>query len=307
MNVIRTIVNAYPLSLREAAVLIQTAPARYKVHQIEKRHGRGTRTIAQPTAEIKLLQKLLVREVIEKLPVNDAAKAYRSGQSIADHARPHASNRFLLKLDFKDFFPSIRGADFLKHLHKHSEIGTEDSKHLVKLFFWRPRGTRSLVLSIGAPSSPAISNTIMFDFDSALSDFCTREHVVYTRYADDLAFSTNGPEVLHRVHEHVINLCRTLKYPRLTLNDAKTVYTSKKHHRSLTGLVLSNDGKASLGREKKRQLRAMVHRLKYDLLNQEERAKLKGWIAFALSIDEEFVRSLKRIMGDQTFESLMRG
>lgn len=307
MGILETILNAFPLTPREAAILIHTAPARYKVHQIEKRHGRGMRTIAQPTAEIKLLQRLMVTEVIEKLPISDVAKGYRKGMSILDHAEPHAKNRYLLKLDFKDFFLSIRGKDFLKHLRKYSNLDNEDVKDLVRLFFWRPKGTRELILSIGAPSSPAISNTIMYEFDSAVLEFCLKIGVIYTRYADDLAFSTDKPHVLNRVHEHVLSLCKTIKHPTLELNTEKTVYTSKKHQRHLTGLVLSNDGTASLGREKKRLLRAMTYRYKKELLNDEERARLRGLIAFAMGIDEAFVESLRRMLGADIFETIMKG
>lgn len=97
-----------PFSEHELIVLIATASSRYKVHYIEKRSGRGRRLIAQPTREIKFLQRMLVKHELGALPIHEAAMAYRAGLSIADHARPHAGGRYLLKLDFKDFFPSIK-------------------------------------------------------------------------------------------------------------------------------------------------------------------------------------------------------
>lgn len=250
------------------------------------------------TAEIKLLQRYLVDRYLSNLPVSEVAKAYRMNHSILDHAYPHAKNQYLLKLDFKDFFPSIRAIDFIKHLRKYSTLSREDAITLSRVFFWRPKRQRDLILSIGAPSSPAISNTVLFDFDSALIEYCTKNEITYTRYADDLALSTNQPNILNDALKYVMTLCHSLKYPRLTLNDDKTVFTSKKHHRQLTGLVLSNTGTASIGREKKRTIRAMAHHYKHGKLSPEDCAKLRGWLAFMMSIDPEFVRSIRKMIGE---------
>lgn len=293
------------LGRQEVECLIRTAPSRYKVHEIEKRNGRGKRTIAQPTAEIKLLQRYLVDRYISNLPVNEAAKAYRLNHNILDHASPHAKNHYLLKLDFKDFFPSIRAVDFIKHLRKYSALSREDMKTLSRVFFWRPKDQRDLILSIGAPSSPAISNTILFDFDSAVIEYCIKNEITYTRYADDLALSTNQPNILNDTYIFVEMLCRSLKAPKLTLNTDKTVFTSKKHHRQLTGLVLSNAGTASVGREKKRTIRAMAHHYKQGTLSQEEHGRLRGWLAFMMSIDREFVRTIEKMIGEVAFQKLM--
>lgn len=307
MNVIKTILQEFPLGLQEVERLIRTAPSRYKVHEIEKRNGHGKRIIAQPTAEIKLLQRYLLERYISNLPVSDAAKAYRLNHSIHDHAYPHAKNQYLLKLDFKDFFSSIRAVDFIKHLRKYSTPDREDAKTLSRVFFWRPKGQRDLILSIGAPSSPAISNTVLFDFDSVLIEYCAKNRITYTRYADDLALSTNQPNILNDALKYVITLCHRLKSPRLTLNEDKTVFTSKKHHRQLTGLVLSNKGTASIGREKKRTIRAMAHHYKQGILSLEDQTKLRGWLAFMKSIDSEFVRAIETKIGQVAFQKLMQG
>jgi RNA-directed DNA polymerase len=307
MNVIDTILQSFPLSRDELLRLIRTAPSRYKVHEIEKRNGRGKRTIAQPTAEIKLLQRFLLQKFVASLPVSDAAKAYRTGQGIIDHATAHAKNRYLLKLDFKDFFPSIKAGDFVKHLYKYSDLKSEDAKSLSRLFFWRPKGQRALLLSIGAPSSPAISNTLMFDFDTKLTAYCAVNGITYTRYADDLALSTNQPNVLFDAHKFVMALCKGMRSPKLMLNDEKSVFTSKKHHRQLTGLTLSNEGKASIGREKKREIRAMAHHYKLGNLKPEDRSKLRGWIAFTMSVDKAFVQTIEKSVGVENFKILMQG
>lgn len=305
MGILDTLLSDLPLTRGELELLVLTAPARYKVHLIDKRHGRGKRTIAQPTAEIKLLQRLMIERILDQLPISKSAMAYREGRSIADHATPHAHNKYLLKLDFENFFPSITAVDFLKHINRFTGLSREDAKFLARLFFWRPKGTRNLILSIGAPSSPSISNTLMYGFDQSLEEFCAPRGITYTRYADDLALSTNQPNVLKEAHLFVGELCKTLPYPKLRLNEEKTVYTSKKHRRFLTGLVLSNDGKASLGREKKRLIRSMLAHCKNGELPDDERGRLRGWIAYAMSVDKPFISALKRMVGDDFFNEFM--
>jgi len=68
----------------------------------------------------------------------------------------------------------------------------------------------------------------------------------FTRYADDLYLSTRTPDVLRVVREKVVELLNSIDYPRLRLNDGKTVHTSRKKKRLVTGLSLASDGKVSL-------------------------------------------------------------
>lgn len=307
MDIIERIQSDFSLSTKDARVLIFTAAYRYKLHYIEKRHGRGQRLIAQPTAEIKLLQRWALEKYVNRLPIHKAATAYRSGVSIKDHAAVHADNSFLLKLDFQDFFPSILGTHFLMHLKSYMKISDVDANLLMRLLFRFDRETQGYVLSIGAPSSPAVSNTIMYDFDDALTNYCRARDIVYSRYADDLALSTSKPKVLNDAFDFVKWLCGDMPYPRLQLNDAKTVFTSKKHRRQLTGLILTNDGKPSLGREKKRLIRSMAHRFSLGELSPDQALHLRGLLAFAFSIEPLFFSSINRMIGEAAFHRLMKG
>src|ERR1700680_1139676 len=96
------------LSEQELMRLVKSAPRRYKVFKIPKRTPGQFREIAQPAKEIKALQYWVMNRVLSKFSVHPAAIGYRQGLNIADNARPHVYGRFLLKLDFRDFFPSIK-------------------------------------------------------------------------------------------------------------------------------------------------------------------------------------------------------
>src|SRR5258708_32226067 len=105
-NLLRELSIELGLGSNDLLRIIATAPARYKVFQIPKRRG-GMRTIAQPSRELKAIQRFILDKILSKLPVHPAAAAYVTGRNIAENAIAHVKSRVVLKLDFSDFFPSI--------------------------------------------------------------------------------------------------------------------------------------------------------------------------------------------------------
>ena len=284
---------ASPFSTRELLTLIHTAPFRYKEHFIEKRHGKGKRLISQPTAELKFLQRWLVRDELSNLPIHPAAKAYRKDTSIADYAAPHAKNRYLLKLDFKDFFPSLGSDSIIYRLSRDRNYTDVELSILIHLLCKGvERGLDRYQLAIGAPSSPFLSNYLLHEFDAKLTEICDRHDAIYGRYADDLAISTSLPARLDVIEEEVRQSLREFDYLHLTLNETKTVNVSRKHKRVLTGLTLTNAGSVSVGHDEKRRLRVAAHRYSHGLLSPEEQGQLRGKLAFILSFDEQFVATV---------------
>ncbi len=296
--------NALPFAEADLAAVLATAPRRYKVFQIPKRTAGSFRVIAQPAPEIKLVQRLIVRDFISNWPVHSVATAYRAHTSIRDHAQSHVRSRYLLKLDFADFFLSITREDVSRHAMEIGGMSEEDARLLSWLVSWRNKATGRLSLSIGAPSSPAVSNSIMFLFDEAISNACARFGVTYTRYADDLAFSTNKPNVLHEIERVVVSQLESLLYPRLRLNKRKTINVSTRDRRSLVGLVLTPENRVSLGRVKKREIRVMTHHFLVGRLSLDKIGTLRGLLSFAWSVEPTFVLALANRYGDEVFERL---
>jgi RNA-directed DNA polymerase len=107
--------------------LAQSAPHRYKVFQIPKRTPGQFRTIAQPAREVKALQYWVMKNVLKRFDVHPGATAYCKELSIADNARPHASGRFLLKMDFKVGVADEhrRGTAYVKDLIRSSALHDE--------------------------------------------------------------------------------------------------------------------------------------------------------------------------------------
>src|SRR5262245_18561054 len=87
-----------------------SASHRYKEYQIPKRTG-GLRTIHHASKELKLFQRWLLRNVIEKFPVHYSATAYRKGFGIVRNAERHVRSKYLLRVDLANFFPSLTDQD----------------------------------------------------------------------------------------------------------------------------------------------------------------------------------------------------
>lgn len=293
MKIISFLSETLYLPEHEVAAFINTAPYRYKEYSIPKRSGTGTRQIAQPSSELKVLQTLAIEKIKKTFPIHLAAMAYREGLSIKDNASRHVSNKYLLKMDFENFFHSLVPCDLLQHTTKyHPPISEDDKKTLSKLFFWATKRDRKLKLSIGAPSSPFISNTLLYDFDEAVSNLCKSSDITYTRYADDLTFTTNKEHILFNIPTLIQHICENLAYPKLTINKSKTVFSSKKHNRHITGITITNEATISLGRQRKRYIRSLIHQHILGKLSLKQTAELKGLLAFSKHIELTFYKSL---------------
>jgi hypothetical protein len=291
------------MSEREVHMLISTAPDRYKVYNIKKRNG-GLREIAHPASELKIAQRAIVREYLENLPVHPCATAYRPGSSIRRNAELHSHNRPILKYDFRNFFPSITERAWLSYCAEYELLDRADAIRVGRILFRRPKGGRVLRLSIGAPSSPILSNILMNEFDREIYNKVSDHKITYTRYADDLTFSalrTGNLSVVDKILRSVIN---KITSPKLEINTEKTVLVTPKFHRQVTGLILTLDGRVSLGRERKRTIRSGVHHFIIGKLDLPAQAKLAGNLAFAKDVEPEFYTRMERVYGKDNLDKL---
>lgn len=301
-GLIRAVAAAVGITSGSARRIAASATHRYKVYRIPKRSG-GSRTVAQPAREVKALQRVIVQELQKYLPVHGCATAYVTGRSIKDNALPHLDARYLLKLDLCEFFPSITYDALNAHLRAHlpSEYSEAELKFILDLVLWiDERGRRGLC--IGAPSSPLLSNSVMFEFDTRVSTMCESLGVQYTRYSDDLSFSSRLPDVLREAEDRVSRILAELPYPTVALNDPKRRAVSRAAGMYVTGLTLSNQGSVTVGRARKRGVRAGVKRYVNGMLDGPDVEKLRGELAFVLSVEPGFRQVLVRTYGARASE-----
>lgn len=307
MAIIQELSSQLSVDAERLKKYIATCPHRYKVYSIPKRNGSGIRIIAQPARELKFLQNIVCENYLKLLPVHDACTAYRKNTSIKDNAFAHVKNNYLLKMDFHNFFPSIKPNDLIKHIEKYLNWNNWDEDKFVieRLFFYSQIRGGDLKLSIGAPSSPFLSNTILYSFDSEITKLCASEKIIYTRYADDISFSTNRKDILFDFANVIIEKLAQCDYPSISINPEKTVFLSRKGNMHITGLVLSNEKKISIGRSKKRYIKSLVYRALNNNVTEEERQYLSGYLSFCVSVEPEFIDRLKIKYGVDIVNALM--
>ncbi len=266
--------------------LSSSASRRYKVYTIPKRTG-GERVIEHPSKELKAIQRWIVQALIVRFPLHEAATAYRKGTGVKANAEVHRLTKFTNRYDFSNFFPSFTQERVVQFVAEQSKaIGMKLSDR--DLEFVGNIVCRNGRLTIGAPSSPAITNAMMFEFDRRMHVACSARGVVYTRYADDLFVSSFVPDKLGGLESVIATSKRGIPYLRLRLNRQKTAFLSKKYRRVITGVVITPNHKLSIGRERKREVKSLIHQWVKGEIDVERLYYLRGLFAFAIDIEPEF-------------------
>lgn len=238
---------------RYLASVINASHAHYREFSIPKRSG-GKRTITAPYSHLLELQRWILDNILTKATVHSAAHAYRDNYSIITNARAHLSAPMLLKMDLKDFFPSV---DTGRVISVFRSFGyTHRISYYLAAICMYQNG-----LPQGAPTSPALSNAIAFHMDNRLHHLAKRFKLTYTRYADDMAFS--GEYISDIFAEHVKSVIANCGF---IVNDDKTRHYRGAGRRILTGISISGkDGKLRLPRDYRRELRHDLFELKRSL------------------------------------------
>lgn len=187
----------------------------YREFNIHRKKGRMPRLISAPLPSLMKVQRWILDEILSSLPAHSSSYAYETGKSIRTCAERHVGAKWLVKMDLHDFFHSVTekavfdvfegmGYSRLVALEL-SRLCTRSSRFLLTPNLSRyqvPHRFYSAIpdyqtsylgfLPQGAPTSGAIANQVALSLDKRLSRLANRENYVYTRYADDLVFSSVG-------------------------------------------------------------------------------------------------------------------
>ncbi|WP_026602379.1 retron St85 family RNA-directed DNA polymerase [Methylomonas sp. 11b] len=306
-NLRREITGSLGISDLQINRIITRSPYAYKTYSINKKSG-GKRIISQPAKETKFIQRWLVENVFSKLPIHQSVTAYRAGSSIKKNASIHKNNKYFAKFDFKDFFTSIRSDDLIAHLNKYlsDKYSYEEIMDIARISCKKNKRSGKLFLTIGAPSSPIISNTVLFDFDTLLYSWCCQNNITYTRYADDLTFSTNEKESTKNIEKNIRSIIRAIEYPRLIINSKKTVHLSKKSQIRITGLIIDNNKNVSIGRKRKREISSLIHSFSLGALPNDEVYRLQGLLGFANDSEPQFLERMRSKYSSEKIDNILK-
>lgn len=248
----------------------------YKEVIIPKKDGTG-RVLNVPIFALKVTQRWILKEILEKINVSNSAMAFIPRKNgLKENAECHRKNIFLLEMDISNFFNSIDEKRVFK-LFCNMGYNAKVSTILTNLC------TFNKYLPQGAVTSPYLANLICFQLDIRINGLCSKRDIEYSRYADDLSFSSNNRASLNKIEPILIEI---IKDEGFQINPRKTRYLSNDVKKTITGITI-NDESIHVDKKFKHNIRAMIFKslIVKDYSNNE---KIRGMIAFVSSIEEGY-------------------
>lgn len=233
--------------------IIASPSSFYREFKVSKKSG-GTRTISSPYPSLAIIQTNIQNNLLFRFESNSSAYAYVKGKSAIDHARIHVNGEELLKLDIKDFFPSISRQMVFESLQRNG--AKADVCFYISLLCILNCG-----LPQGACTSPTLSNLVFSPIDVRLTGLANFFGLKYSRYADDLAFS--GGRIPRDLSSLVGDIL--LEYG-FYLNHKKTQLKLAGKKKIITGVSISS-GQVRAPKSFKRELRAQIYELERNIGN----------------------------------------
>jgi RNA-directed DNA polymerase len=258
---IALLMNISVEQLRWIAFKPLTSPLiHYFRFQIQKKTGKQ-RTIYAPMPHLKATQICILKNILHKLEVHNAAHGFRRDRSIVTNAKPHVGADILIKIDLQNFFQSIDYKQvqelFLRSGYSETaaiifglictikDVETEKKRHLPQ----------------GSPASPAISNLICYALDQHLSQIAQDLGFCYTRYADDLTFSGTRDRCRH-IPTLMDQSKLIIAQQGFTINPDKTQILNKSVRQQVTGIVVNQ--KLNISKTKLKAFRATLYQIEQE-------------------------------------------
>lgn len=256
--------TAYPFTIQKMMRLCnpRLGDNRYRRFDIPKKSG-GVRTIFAPNGNLKWMQLCLSKVFKSLYAPSNYAMGFAQGRSIVDNARRHLNQNYVFNIDLSDFFTSIDQARVWKRLQMPPfsfsrevanvvaglcsiEIEFEDGNEPLKTYR----------LPQGAPTSPLLTNAICDTLDRRLAGLAKRFGLRYTRYADDITFSS-----MHNVYQEGsafrMELERVINGQNFKINPKKTRLHHRGQRQEVTGLTVGE--KINVCRSYIKDVRAILH------------------------------------------------
>ena len=244
----------------------------YKNYTIKKKRG-GTRQIFAPEKHLKGIQKRLnyfLQAYYLWIKPNEVhgfvVNPHYLGThcNIVENAKVHINKKFVLNIDLKDFFPSI-SARQVKEIFSSTcfNFNEQISTALTLLTTYEGK------LPIGAPSSPVISNFICHQLDTDLINFCQQNSLTFSRYADDLTFSSDTPIS----NDNILDIINIIKKNSFEINKKKVRLKTSNRKQTVTGLTVNS--KVNVDRKLLKKIRAMLHDLTTNGIEQSVQRHFK--------------------------------
>ena len=283
----------------------------YHVFELPKKSG-GTRRISAPKKRLKKLQRWLLNTTLSQISTGDQVHGFVRQRSIVTNAQPHLKKDIVINVDLKDFFPTInygrvkglfRGLGYSEQVSTiFALIGTQADTEQVDMDgvrYYVQKGTR--FLPQGSPASPAISNLIAYRLDKKVQGLAAKLNFTYTRYADDLSFSTtteNGKNIAGLLYF----LKKIIESEGFTMHPEKTHIMRNGGLKKVTGIVVNE--KLNVERSQLRKFRALLHNIETNGWKDQQWGKarhlinaVEGYIRYVQMVNPQKGGTFKTQLG----------
>jgi hypothetical protein len=279
----------------------------YYYRFLTKRSG-AIRLIEVPKPRLKELQRRILTEILDRIPPHSVVHGFVKGRSIKTFVTPHTNRRVVVRVDLTDFFPTFTGARiqaFFRTAGYPESVADllggicTNAVRVPGLPFEARHLYGRAHLPQGAPTSPALANICFYRIDCRLAGLARSAEAVYTRYADDLAFSGDDA-FARRADRFSTHVAALLSEEGFTVNHRKTRIMAQGVRQRLAGLTAN---------QRVNVIRSDFDRLKAILTNcvrqgpasqnrgahPNFRAHLEGRVAFVESINAAKARRLRAL------------
>jgi RNA-directed DNA polymerase len=277
----------------------------YKRFALPKKAG-GTRTISAPMYKLKDVQHWVLENILAKVPVHEAAHGFVAGRSIISNAVPHVQAAVVVNFDLKDFFPSIN-LKRVKGVYRH--LGYSEAVATVLALICTEADVAEAILDgekwfignderhlpQGAPTSPALTNILCRKLDKRLQGLATKLGFTYTRYADDLSFSTTQTKDINALQQC---LHKIVAEEGFTVHPDKTRIMRPGAKKEVTGITVNT--RPAVDRKSLKNFRAALHRLQNGEVATAHWGKgvhliasMEGYVNYVMMVDKDKGTKLK--------------
>jgi hypothetical protein len=315
-STIAELAEAIGLELAELRYLLYSRKVsktnHYYTFEIPKKSG-GTRKISAPKRKLKYLQTWVLENVLNCVPIGDSAHGFIKNRSIVSNAGPHVGADMVINVDLKDFFPTIdykRVKGLMEALGYSEQLATifalictqseTETVQMDGVTYYVQNGNR--FLPQGSPASPAISNLIAYRLDRKVQGLARKMNFTYTRYADDLSFSTSKEHV-KTGHKLLYFLKQIIESEGFIMHPEKTQIMRKGGLQKVTGIVVNE--KPNVERTQLRKFRSLLHHIETEGWKDQKWGKAKHLIN-AIEGYICYVSMVNRTKGDLFREQLKK-
>lgn len=226
--------------------LVKNTDYYYRKITFYQKKNKKKRIVYVPDERLRFVQKYIVKNYLKDISINSCAKGFVQKESFISNATLHIGASVILNIDLKDFFYYIGYNrvyyiffSILNFSEEHSKIFTCLCTKSLPTQQTSIKSPNAKYIPLGAITSPIISNIIMKRLDNRITKLCKKLDILYSRYVDDLTFSTKDESISF----NFTNLLQKIIIEEgFRINTKKTRYMSKNSRKEVTGLVIHSNG-----------------------------------------------------------------